>query len=1294
MSAVEEAIRENGPYLDRLAAITADTTSPFIISTDDTIQIDSDLNDVKLVDSQLYDINFLKDKQTDKTVERAIGFFVLEAQGTAKLLQLLKEGNEIATMLYSYRSVSRAIPQVQPDDPRKAEHYRKQYEILLPEIEKMKKFMTFRDLAIAKLSDVFKAVIPEAKDKQSSFSSDFITVLAEVLDMFIRMDALKNIKSSMNNDFSMYRRAVPNIPGLSVNEEETITQHMLYNFLANNDQYSAELKKSLSKLSFPSEDVIIDVLQTCADRLEAANQRPIFYEQKHCLLRVIAFCIFLLDGPTPEEDITKKKKLKLDRYVKLFKQTPVVTLFADLSLNLSMIYKKAPHLKDVKWDDVDEKAKRELAEQYSMLNVLDSIRSEHTQLMTFISKIHANFTSTNHKSSATTSTPLLSPEEEGIVVQTLLRGISLLAKASATVHEQVAWKYNNPVTPDAKNEIQEDALPYELSVRYNYSNEEKKALIEYIFIIKSLSNRLIRLHNTYAASISRHIYKEIQEFTHIPLTDIIQHCIKKKKTLAGYLKHVRDITGDGPFAEDEVKKGKTKGPNDNFNAVTKSRLSPISPTQIHFSRKLVEYIFTERGGKGAKGSLLQQKDFKDSQTNDMLQFINNTWNYEILLNFNSNVRKLANLSDLWYKEFYLELSKKVQFPIDCSLPYILIEFIRSSNDPQLQSYILYAYELYNDAARKALFELKCRYIYDEITAEVNLAFDVTMYGFSEKMYTHFKRIASERIISPEFKPDDFISPVRGLPVQIYDDFLAQREASILGRSIDINNVFANLFQAHLQSSLDVAFARLEANELSYVVDFDALIEVNKETHRLISQRVRLPPFEELFAQADDSVSLVAANGKFISYFLRELVFDVAPNFCYNNITERFFRTPNTYVGEYNRPSAGKALPKDLFGNRSLHTAFVAQNSVAYKFIGTNHFQIVLKYIKRKGIPVILNEIIRRLNVLVRDQLTPYIAVVGKGIPAALKLPLFEYGVQGTFDYFSIQLNPLISYPDIASKVFQTFRELGNYIIIVKRLEDNLNVRDIFFDIQNTGTVLNSMGGNEPTISLTVASDSKIRTSGENQEWDLYFENIVKKTKSVYADSHATVLVAKLLIHLKNILYSLENEWQALGALDNPRAFFRLWSAIQFVFSLSSVGKGSTIRELFGDGLAWGGCTLISLYGQYHNFRAFDFNSHILTVQTADKKLGNLHFGNGQYGGALQPGMSIPSSVTNAAQQEANNEKNSQAMQVSILAAASNAGAASELRIEVVQFLENATFYNDLNEEIFATLEGLQAVALE
>lgn len=60
----------------------------------------------------------------------------------------------------------------------------------------------------------------------------------------------------------------------------------------------------------------------------------------------------------------------------------------------------------------------------------------------------------------------------------------------------------------------------------------------------------------------------------------------------------------------------------------------------------------------------------------------------------------TDLADLWYREFYLELSKRLQFPIDMSLPWVLTDNILETHYSAMMEYLLYPLDIYNDAANR------------------------------------------------------------------------------------------------------------------------------------------------------------------------------------------------------------------------------------------------------------------------------------------------------------------------------------------------------------------------------------------------------------------------------------------------------------------------------------------------------------------------------------------------------------------------------------------------------------------
>ena len=84
--------------------------------------------------------------------------------------------------------------------------YIRMYTVLRPLVLRMQSFMSFRDSAVQRVVDVLTSLIPEIRDKDFFPSVQFLEALARVFDVFVMLDAIKNTKGSMNNDFSMYKR--------------------------------------------------------------------------------------------------------------------------------------------------------------------------------------------------------------------------------------------------------------------------------------------------------------------------------------------------------------------------------------------------------------------------------------------------------------------------------------------------------------------------------------------------------------------------------------------------------------------------------------------------------------------------------------------------------------------------------------------------------------------------------------------------------------------------------------------------------------------------------------------------------------------------------------------------------------------------------------------------------------------------------------------------------------------------------------------------------------------------------
>ena len=194
----------------------------------------------------------------------------------------------------------------------------------------------------------------------------------------------------------------------------------------------------------------------------------------------------------------------------------------------------------------------------------------------------------------------------------------------------------------------------------------------------------------------------------------------------------------------------------------------------------------------------------------------------------------GDLSQLWYREFYLEMTmgKRIQFPIEMSMPWILTDHILNTKDSSYMECVLYPLDLYNDSAFYALTVFRKQFLYDEVEAEVNLCFDQFVYKLSEQVYAYYKHMAGSILLDKRFRQEcqglgtyitspppnrytwksillgqKFLQILHLHFVHRYETLLKQRHVQLLGRSIDLNRLICQRINNSLQKSLDLSISR-------------------------------------------------------------------------------------------------------------------------------------------------------------------------------------------------------------------------------------------------------------------------------------------------------------------------------------------------------------------------------------------------------------------------------------------------------------------------------------------------------
>ena len=91
------------------------------------------------------------------------------------------------------------------DQPNRKELYETTLKVMGGEIQKLKDFMHFHDRAIDTFYSEVKMLCHEAK-KKDFISQTHLLNLGKFINMFAMLDALKNMKACLSNDYAFFKR--------------------------------------------------------------------------------------------------------------------------------------------------------------------------------------------------------------------------------------------------------------------------------------------------------------------------------------------------------------------------------------------------------------------------------------------------------------------------------------------------------------------------------------------------------------------------------------------------------------------------------------------------------------------------------------------------------------------------------------------------------------------------------------------------------------------------------------------------------------------------------------------------------------------------------------------------------------------------------------------------------------------------------------------------------------------------------------------------------------------------------
>jgi len=1160
-----------------------------------------------------YDASFDTNFEDREAFVRGISKYVEEAAALGNLNLMLEAGHDHCATLYTWRSCSRAVPQPKSNAQANREEIHKEtLRVLGPEADKIKVLYKYSTEAI----DTFVGEIRSLSNPErlkGFISQTTKTTLGRLLDMFFTLDTLKNGKAALSNDFAFWKRAEGRInqgAAPTKDPQSLMEIQQIGIWLATQRQIVMTLEAELLKID-GYDLVLAEIVNECAKLVE--NGSYVLASEKHSLLRAMAFGLALMDqSPDPKKSVYRNKAVNLSRFDKIFRATPVVPICGDMQISLISLVKSGKHYAKEFWHSDELKAD---APQYNIVAKLAGFKEERDQLICAL-RLATGSDVQGEK-----------VNQSGEKISDLaLRGLRTVAHWTTTFTELYAWKVAHPMDRYRNRACTDDKLAYEKACRYNYTAEEKTALIELIAMIKDVSRMLWQMQSTLSEAIHRDMHDELQMFVQIDLRDALRYTVKKKKAtkaksvLLGLRSTCSDWLGGREPTDDPALKG-AKDPKE--YAVQKPPTKAIGPssTQLYMFRTMLESLCADT----KKKSLREELD--SSHVKAMLEFYERSYFFSDLLNYNHCLQRATDLSQLWYREYHLELTMgtMIQFPIEMSLPFMLVDHILSSRDPSMIEYVLYPLDLYNDAAGYALTKFRKQHLYDEVEAEVDLAFDQFIARLSNEIFTHYKTRASSIMLSSKFKTECAAQGhrIEQMSEHRYMTVLAQTSFQLLGRSVDISRLLTQRLNVMLRKAIDLAIKRFEGKDLCQVKAFEDLIENNRITHTLLSEELRLDPFDEMYAEINRSTKQPILNRVTLTVFA-ELCTDLIPNFAFNGGSKRFVRPERAPVfgdGVPQRERVPTAKSMYLFGNKTMDKTFAAIHSRSNGFVGRMHFDAIVRLLGYGSIAFCIDEMLRVVDHAIKNVLAPYVEVLLEGMPKMSKLPLMDYGSKGCIGFYQLSLASILQYQQLQTDMFHAFREIGNGLIIFMMLEEaltNEEVLDLAAARPFKGVVPVPLKEGEDLEAKTKEVSRAVeymRFGGQLRS----VEDPIRQALGQYAEAltHKRVctgfsIFTAVLKRIRDCLLEAQTEGgrkvfqtpppvNEIMDVDECNQFHRLWSAILYVSASTCARmRADAHQTYFGDGLLWGGCAIISLTNQQKRFQAFDFNSHIIRVWEFDR----------------------------------------------------------------------------------------------
>ncbi|KAB5512115.1 hypothetical protein DKX38_029143 [Salix brachista] len=1158
-----------------------------------------------------------------------------------QLNALIQEGKEMASVLYTYRSCVKALPQL-PESMKhsQADLYLETYQVLDMEMSRLREIQRWQASAASKLAaDMQRFSRPERRINGPTITH--LWSMLKLLDVLVQLDHLKNAKASIPNDFSWYKRTFTQVSVQwqdidSMREElddlqsddmvniNCIVTQLLQIFLSTRWAILLNLHVEMFRVN-NVEDILQVLIVFAVESLEL--DFALLFPERHILLRVLPVLVVLATSSEKDSE-SLYKRVKINRLINIFKNDPVIPAFPDLHLSpaailkeLSIYFQRFSAQTPLVCVIFKALTYRTYQRHYLIINHIGTIRAEHDD---FTIRFASSLNQLLLLKSIDGADVDWCKEVKGNMYDMVVEGFQLLSRWTARIWEQCAWKFSRPckeAIPSESNGSAESLFDYEKVVRYNYSAEERKALVELVSYIKSVGSLMHRCDTLVVDALWETIHAEVQDFVQNTLATMLRTTFRKKKDQSRILSDMRTLSADwmANTSKPESDLQSHGGDESKGNFFYPRPVAPTA-TQVHCLQFLIYEVVS--GGNHRKPGGLFGNSGSEIPVSDLKQL--ESFFYKLgfflhILDYSATVATLTDLGFLWFREFYLESSRVIQFPIECSLPWMLVDHVLESQNAGLLESVLMPFDIYNDSAQQALAALRQRFLYDEIEAEVDHCFDLFVSKLSEIIFTFYKSWAASELLDPSFLfaldngEKYYVQPMR------FTALFKMTRVKLLGRNIDLRSLISERMNKVFRDNIEFLFDRFESQDLCAVVELEKLLEILKHAHGLLSKDLSIDSFSLILNEMQENLSLVSFSSRLATQIWSEMQSDFLPNFVLCNTTQRFVRSSRVPLVPVQKPSVPHAKANFYCGTQELNSAHQSFARLHSGFFGIPHMFSVVRLLGSRSLPWLIRALLDHISNKVTT-LEPMTTGLQAALPKSIGLLPFDDGVTGCMRVVKENLNWGTKL-ELKAKVLRGIKEIGSVLYWMGLLDIVLREVDTMHFMQTApwlglfpgadGQILHTQdGGDSPVVNLFKSATAAI-VSNPGCPNPTSFYTMSKQAEAAdllyKANMNAGSVLEYALAFTSAALDKYCNKWSAApktGFIDitTSKDFYRIYSGLQIGHLEDSVQVSSNNFEILGDSVAWGGCTIIYLLGQQMHFELFDFSYQVLNVAEVEAGL--------------------------------------------------------------------------------------------